>query len=117
MLYVVLLVGGLKKRFLKGLLLVKCAMILAKPVLRKCEDKNGRRGPSPFRDSEHSEINSGFQVSGIRSIETGAGPFHCTVCHSKRCFCGFANWLWKVSDLSSNSYYLFYLGGSWFGLP
>ena len=27
------LIGRLKKRFLKGLLLVKCVMILAKPVL------------------------------------------------------------------------------------
>ena len=27
------LIGWLEKRFLKGLLLVKCAMILAKPVL------------------------------------------------------------------------------------
>ena len=51
------LIGRLKKRFLKGLLLVKCAMILAKPVLPKCENKNGRRGPSPFRDSERFEIN------------------------------------------------------------
>ena len=33
-------IGRLKKRFLKGLLLVKCAMILAKPVLPKCENKN-----------------------------------------------------------------------------
>ena len=37
------LIGRLKKRFLKGLLLVKCGMILAKPVLPKCENKNGRR--------------------------------------------------------------------------
>ena len=29
------LICRLKKRFLKGLLLVKCAMILAKPVLRR----------------------------------------------------------------------------------
>ena len=97
------LIGRLKKRFLEGLLLVKCAMILAKPVLPKCENKNCRRGLSPFRDSERSEINCWFQVSGIRSLETGAGPFHCTVCHAKRCIRGFANWLWKVSDLSSDS--------------
>ena len=32
------LIGRLKKCFLKGLLLVKCAMILAKPVLPKCEN-------------------------------------------------------------------------------
>ena len=51
------LIGRLKKRFFKGLLLVKCAMILAKQVLPKCENKNGRRGPSPFRDRERSEIN------------------------------------------------------------
>ena len=36
------LIGRLKKRFLKGLLLVKCAMILAKPVLHKCENKRLR---------------------------------------------------------------------------
>ena len=36
------LIGRLKKRFLKGLLLVKCAMILAKPVLPKCENKRLR---------------------------------------------------------------------------
>ena len=36
------LIGRLKKRFLKGLLLVKCAMILAKPVLLKCENKRLR---------------------------------------------------------------------------
>ena len=36
------LIGRLKKRFLKGLLLVKCTMILAKPVLPKCENKNGQ---------------------------------------------------------------------------
>ena len=34
------LIGRLKKRFLKGLLLVKCAMILAKPVLPKYKNKN-----------------------------------------------------------------------------
>ena len=32
------LIGRLTKRFLKGLLLVKCAMILAKLVLPKCEN-------------------------------------------------------------------------------
>ena len=36
------LIGRLKKRFLKGLLLVKCVMILAKPVLPKCENKRLR---------------------------------------------------------------------------
>ena len=36
------LIGRLKKHFLKGLLLVKCAMILAKPVLPKCENKRPR---------------------------------------------------------------------------
>ena len=36
------LIGRLKKRFLKWLLLVKCAMILAKPVLPKCENKRLR---------------------------------------------------------------------------
>ena len=36
------LIGRLKKRFLKGLLLVNCAMILAKPVLPKCENKRLR---------------------------------------------------------------------------
>ena len=36
------LIGRLKKRFLKGLLLVKCAMILAKPVLPNCENKRLR---------------------------------------------------------------------------
>ena len=36
------LIGRLKKRFLNGLLLVKCAMILAKPVLPKCENKRLR---------------------------------------------------------------------------
>ena len=36
------LIGRLKKRFLKGLLLVKRAMILAKPVLPKCENKRLR---------------------------------------------------------------------------
>ena len=36
------LIGRLKKRFLKGLLLVKCVMILAKPVLSKCENKRPR---------------------------------------------------------------------------
>ena len=53
------LIGRLKKRFLKGLLLVKCAMILAKPVLptREQKNKNGRHGRSAFRDSERSEIN------------------------------------------------------------
>ena len=35
------LIGHLKKCFLKGLLLVKCSMILAKLVLPKCENKNG----------------------------------------------------------------------------
>ena len=35
------LIGRLKKHFLKGLLLVKCAMILAKPVLPKCEKDCG----------------------------------------------------------------------------
>lgn len=33
------LIGRLKKRFLKGLLLVKCAMILAKPVLPRTVGK------------------------------------------------------------------------------
>ena len=33
------MIGRLKKRFLKGLLLVKCAMILAKPIFPKCENK------------------------------------------------------------------------------
>ena len=33
------LIGRLKKRFFKGLLLVKSVMILAKPVLPKCENK------------------------------------------------------------------------------
>ena len=51
------LIGWLKKRFLKGLLLVKCAMILGKPVLPIYENKKGRRGPPPFRDSEGSKIN------------------------------------------------------------
>ena len=54
-------IGWLKKRFLKGLLLIKCAMILAKPVLplpKKAKfRKNGRHGRSPFRDSLRSEIN------------------------------------------------------------
>ena len=36
------LIGRLKKRFLKGLLLVKCTMILAKPVLPKCENRRLR---------------------------------------------------------------------------
>ena len=36
------LIGRLQKRFLKGLLLVKCAMILTKPVLPKCENKRLR---------------------------------------------------------------------------
>ena len=36
------LIGRLKKRFLKGLLLVKCMMILAKPVSPKCENKRLR---------------------------------------------------------------------------
>ena len=53
------LIGWVKKRFLKGLLLVKCAMILDKPVLPKKAKfrKNGRHGRSPFRDSLRSEIN------------------------------------------------------------
>ena len=36
------LIGRLKKCFLKGLLLVKCTMILAKLVLPKCENKRLR---------------------------------------------------------------------------
>ena len=34
------LIGRLKKRFLKGLLLVKCAMVLAKPVLLSVKTKD-----------------------------------------------------------------------------
>ena len=54
------LIGRLEKRFLKGLLLAKCAMILAKLVLptREQKNKNGRSGRFALRDSERSEINS-----------------------------------------------------------
>ena len=47
------LIGQFKKHFLKGLLLVKCMMILAKPVLPKCENKrpdvNQRKSASAWK--------------------------------------------------------------------
>ena len=50
------LIGRLKKRFLKGLLLVKCVMILAKPVLPKCENKRLRMSIKGNRRRHGSEV-------------------------------------------------------------
>ena len=92
------LISRLKKCFLKGLLLVKCTMILAKPVLLSVKTKMADVDLLLFEIASalKSTVDSEFP-------ETGAGSFHCTVCHAKRCIPGFANWLWKVSDLSSDS--------------
>ena len=50
------LIGRLKKSFLKGLLLVKCVMILAKPVLPKCENKRLRMSIKGNRRRHGSEV-------------------------------------------------------------
>ena len=50
------LIGRLKKSSLKGLLLVKCVMILAKPVLPKCENKRLRMSIKGNRRRHGSEV-------------------------------------------------------------
>ena len=50
------LIGWFKKRFLKGLLLVKCVMILAKLVLPKCENKRLRMSIKGNRRRHGSEV-------------------------------------------------------------
>ena len=50
------LIGRSKKRFLKGLLLVKCVMILAKPVLPKRENKRLRMSIKGNRRRRGSEV-------------------------------------------------------------
>ena len=58
------LIGRLKKRFLNGLLLVKCAMILAKPVLLSVKTKDC--------GCQSKEIGVGMEV---RLLSVGARGF------------------------------------------